>query len=416
MVRGSAAVLRAFCLAAAAASIFVGSALADSPSDSHPPDSRKAGMAADALRLLNEADQHRAQQPGSQDAFLAPTPAESLSDAALVSAVRTGAVPPRGVDVRDDPVAPPELDPYFEGTFKLIHHDYVGSRLVTYDRGVYAVPRREAYVGTFSYFAQPTETDVAFIWPKGSFVVVGKKLTPDGEAETGIYIAEEATAGFALNFVKATPDYLADFERRHARATEAYRRQQAAEAAGSGFDFGQVLALGLGAAMISGADLPGVDKMQLGQAFVSDVLGEGDGTALMSALTSTGTGAGGTGSLFSGGMSFEAPGLDSLLASLAQQAGGAPAAAPGGAAAPVSAPSPAPAAATASGGAATTETYSFSCPHGGSYSIPVSYRKAACGAAMKNFARVYSCNLIDDFASAGERCRQACGQVQCAEQ
>src|SRR3546814_19518499 len=80
------------------------------------------------------------------------------------------------------------------------------------------------------------------------------------------------TAGIARSFVKATPEYLADFERRHARATEAYRRQQAAEAADSGFDFGQVLALGLGAAVISSADLPGVDKMQLGQAFVSDVL------------------------------------------------------------------------------------------------------------------------------------------------
>src|SRR3546814_3602612 len=104
--------------------------------------------------------------------------------------------------------------------------------------------------------------------------VCSSDLTPDGTAETGIFIAEDVTAGIALYFVKATPEYLADFERRHARATEAYRRQQAAEAADSGFDFGQVLALGLGAAVISSADLPGVDKMQLGQAFVSDVLGE----------------------------------------------------------------------------------------------------------------------------------------------
>lgn len=69
-----------------------------------------------------------------------------------------------------------------------------------------------------------------------------------------------------------------------------------------------------------------------------------------------------------------------------------------------------------SGGAAQSETYSFSCPHGGSYSIPVTYRNASCGAAMKTFARVYSCNLIDDFASAGQRCQQACGNAQCAEQ
>jgi len=365
-------------------------------------------MAADALRLLNDADQRKAQQPASPaESFLAPTPADSLSDAALQQAVRLGTPPPKGVDVRDDPGAPATLDPYFEGTFKLTHHDYVGSDVVTYDRGVYAIPRQAAYVGTFTYFAQPTETDRAFIWPKGSFVVVGKKLTPDGKAEAGIYIAEEATAGFALRFVKATPEYLAAFERRHARATEAYRRQQAAEAAESGFDFGQVLALGLGAAMISGADLPGVDKMQLGQAFVSDVLGDGDGTALMNTLVAAAPGAAGGDSLFAGGMSFQAPGLDGLLGGLAQQAAGSGSGMP--------APAPASVAA-ASGGAATSETYGFTCPDGASYSIPVSYRKASCGAAMKNFARVYSCNLIGDFTAAGQQCKQACGNVQCAEQ
>ena len=41
---------------------------------------------------------------------------------------------------------------------------------------------------------------------------------------------------------------------------------------------------------------------------------------------------------------------------------------------------------------------------------------ASCGAAMKNFARVYSCNLIGDFNAAGQRCQQACGNAQCAEQ
>src|SRR3546814_11735767 len=143
--------------------------------------------------------------------------------------------------------------------------------------------------------------------------VCSSDLTPDGTAETGIFIAEDVTAGIALYFVKATPEYLADFERRHARATEAYRRQQAAEAADSGFDFGQVLALGLGAAVISSADLPGVDKMQLGQAFVSDVLGEGEGGALMKTLISARQGGGGGDSRFSGAMSFEATGLDGAL-------------------------------------------------------------------------------------------------------
>src|SRR3546814_18558425 len=85
--------------------------------------------------------------------------------------------------------------------------------------------------------------------------------------------------------------------------------------------FGQVLALGLGAAVISSADLPGVDKMQLGQAFVSDVLGEGEGGALMNTLIPASQGGGGGDSLFSGGMSFEAPGLDGLLESEGRRVG-----------------------------------------------------------------------------------------------
>ncbi|GAB4362099.1 MAG: hypothetical protein Kow00114_17120 [Kiloniellaceae bacterium] len=378
-------------------------------------------MAADALRLLNKADAQKAVAPSQAESFLAPTPAATVGDEDYRRMLRSG-VPLQGIQVRDDVSAPPQRDHYFEGTFKRTHHVYVGRDVVTYDKGVYAMPGQAAYVGTFNYFGQPTQTDVAFVFPKSSFVVVGKKLTPDGKAETGIYIAEDAVAGLALRFVKATPEYLADFERRHLRAAEAYRRQQAEQAASGGFDFGQALALGLGAAVIGSADLPGLDKMQLGQAFVSDVLGNGDGSALMSSFmgalqSAPGQGASGGGALFSGGMDFQAPGLNGMLAALM------PGAAPAGSGAAVHAPAAAPTMAGSAapaggsgGGTARSETYSFSCPSGASYAIPVSYRNASCGAAMKNFARVYSCNLIGDFAAAGQRCQQACGNAQCAEQ
>jgi len=379
-------------------------------------------MAADALRLLNKADSKKAEAPADPAAgFLSPTPAATIADGDYERMLRSGRFA-KGIQVRDDVMAPPERDHYFEGTFKRTHHVYVGEDLVTYDKGVYAMPGQAAYVGTFTYFGEPTQMNVAFVTPKGSFVVVGKKLTSDGKAETGIYIAEDAMAGYALRFVKATPEYLADFERRHARAAEAYRRQQAEEAASGGFDFGQALALGLGAAVIGSADLPGVDKMQLGQAFVSDVLGNGDGSATMNSFMSAMQGASGGGSLFSGGMDFQAPGLNGMLANLIPGSAGGAAGGGGGAVfqAPAAPAAPAAPGATASassgGGAAKTETYRFSCPDGASYSIPVSYRNASCGAAMKNFARVYSCNLIGDFASAGERCQQACGNAQCAEQ
>jgi len=384
-------------------------------------------MASDALRLLNQADALKADAALAEGAgFLAPTPAATIADEDYARMLRSG-VPLQGIQVRDDPVAPAALDHYFEGSFKRAHHVYIGEDLVTYDKGVYAMPGQAAYIGTFTYFGQPTQTDVAFVFPKGSFVVVGKKLTPDGKAETGIYIAEDAVAGFALRFVKATPEYLADFERRHARAAEAYRRQQAEEAASGGFSFGQALALGLGAAVIGGADLPGVDKIELGQAFVGDVLGGGEGTALMNSFIGAMEGETGGDSLFSGGVDFQAPGLNGMLATLMQDSLAGPSGGGSGTAVPAPTPAPAPTAApapastgvsAAAGGAgpARSESYSFSCPSGASYSIPVSYRKASCGEAMKNFARVYSCNLIGDFASAGQRCQQACGNAQCAEQ
>ncbi|MGD1877268.1 MAG: hypothetical protein ACFB13_07185 [Kiloniellaceae bacterium] len=381
-----------------------------------PTDADKAGMAADALRLLNKADALKAQAPSSAaEGFLAPTPAATIADADYERMLRSG-IPLKGIQVRDDVMTPSERDPYFEGTFKRTHHAYRNQELVTFDKGVYAIPGQAAYVGSFNYFGAP-----ATLSAMGSFVFVGKKLTPDGKAETGIYISEEVYAGFAMHFVKATPEYLADFERRHSRAVQAYRQQQAEEAASDGFDFGQVLALGLGAAVIGSADLPGVDKIQLGQAFVSDVLGNGDGTATMNRFMSAMQGASGGDSLFSGGMDFQAPGLNGLLANLMPGSGGGPAdGTASGAGAAVSrapaAPAPVAAASSSGGGAARSETYSFSCPDGASYSIPVSYRNASRGAAMKNFARTYSCNLIGDFASAGQRCQQACGNAQCAEQ
>src|SRR3546814_17158028 len=101
----------------------------------------------------------------------------------------------------------------------------------------------------------------------------------------------------------------------------------------------------------------------------------------------------------------DAPPIYGLLGGMAQQALGAPQPAgappshspPSHSGPPAGALAAAPAAAAASGGSALSEAYSFSCPSGASYSIPVSYRNASCGAAMKNFARVYSCNLIGDL-------------------
>ncbi|MEQ9609604.1 MAG: hypothetical protein RLN99_18240, partial [Kiloniellaceae bacterium] len=114
-------------------------------------------MAADALRLLNKADSEKAEAPADPAAgFLSPTPAATIADDDYARMLRSG-ITLQGIQVRDDPVAPAERDPYFEGSFKRTHHVYVGEDLVTYDKGVYAMPGQAAYVGTFTYFGQPTQ-------------------------------------------------------------------------------------------------------------------------------------------------------------------------------------------------------------------------------------------------------------------
>lgn len=384
----------------------------------------KDAAALDAMRLLGAVDAAApAQVDSARTGFLFPTPPETVDNATFKRAYNSGQQRVEGLQTRQGVFGGPEFYPYFEGTWRRIRHPYIDRDIFTYERGVYAVPQTAAYVGTFSYFPQPMEA-----WeqhPKGAIAVVGKKLTPDGKAETGIFIDEKVISGFALTFVKATPQYLQDFERRHVAAVENYRRRQIAEAE-SGFNFGQLLALGLGAAMIGSSDLPGADKLQIGQAFVSDVMGAGDGKALFNSMMANMPTGGG--SLFDGSTSFAAPGLDGMIAGIAGAAvGGGGTIGQGMAGQGIagqgiagrkvggSAVGGSAAGGGAQQAAARSENYSFTCPTGQNYSIPVSYKNASCGAAMKNFARVFSCNLINDMGSAQSRCQQACGNAQCAE-
>lgn len=387
---------------------FCSAASAQDTSDSN------ATLGADVMQLLQQYDAET--QIGEQSphfSFLAPTPPETFTDATAEYMVASGGQSYRGIQVRDDPVQPPDRDPYFEGTFKPIEHAYLNRTLITYDQGAYAIPGDAAYVGNFHYFGQPTEE--WDYYTKGSFVVVGKKINWDGTSEDGIYIAENAVAGFALNFVRATPEYLNQFEQRHAAAVQSYQQQLASS--NDGWDFGQVLALGLGAAMIGASDLPDADKLNLAQAFISDVSGDGSGTALANIANAYGGGNSSLDGLFTGGQSFEAPGLNVVLSAVTGQAIEEPLQVP-----PASPPQGTTTATsvgtqttTVSQAAPQTDNFTFTCPMGGTYTIPISYKKASCGNAMKAFAKTYSCNLIDDFAKAGQQCLQACGNNQCAE-
>lgn len=61
-------------------------------------------------------------------------------------------------------------------------------------------------------------------------------------------------------------------------------------------------------------------------------------------------------------------------------------------------------------------TYNASCPGTGrAISIPISYRTQACLVAAQEFALAYSCNDADSFARVTQGCVSACGSAQCAE-
>ena len=62
-----------------------------------------------------------------------------------------------------------------------------------------------------------------------------------------------------------------------------------------------------------------------------------------------------------------------------------------------------------SGSSATgSYDYSFSCPAGGTYSVPIPNRlSSSCRSAWEYYARTYGCNDADNFAEANSR-KAAC--------
>src|SRR3546814_15168858 len=94
---------------------------ADETNDKNAGD-KKAGMAADAMRLLEQADRLKAGVPASSAAgLLAPTPGPALTDADRGRALRAGITPAQGLDVRNAPGAPPAPGPSFGCTVTFIH-------------------------------------------------------------------------------------------------------------------------------------------------------------------------------------------------------------------------------------------------------------------------------------------------------
>jgi hypothetical protein len=276
----------------------------------------------------------------------------------------------------------------YVGTFRRSTSPVTG-RLThwVFDKGVFSRHNGDRYVGTFYFFHDAYNEREAAPSPMpqgGTYIMVGDYVPKSGPGHSGIYYGWTTQGLFNSGWVEADQAFLTEFEEGRRRQVAYYKeqiRQEQREAA-SGFSFGQILALGLGAAVIGVADIPATDALRIGGAFASDVLSGGKTNALNQFIST-------------------------------QQS--AAAAAAGGRAAglgPSSTPGAPPGSATAT---YKNEQVTVSCPSGVSSVIPISYKTAACRDAMVTFAKVYSCNLIDDFASAGATCQSACGDPQCLQ-
>ncbi len=316
---------------------------------------------------------------------------DTLSPETFAYRLRSGDMSPvEGVMSRGDDV--------FEGRWKIHEDPYTQAKRYTYDKGSYqsnfhygvAQANNGLYRGDFLYFQDPP-VQGGRAPSSATFVMIGSFTRHDGVQDTGIYVAENSFYATPLYFIKATPAYLERIEQRYQRQVANYREEQlrlAREAQASEksmFNFGQLLALGLGGLMLASADIPGADRMEIGTALFKDVMSQGQTDALAS-LTREKSGSYATGA---------ATGANLRSASAVSAVSGRPGAA-------ASAPG-------------QTTSYSFSCPSGQSSTVSISYKTASCLAAKKEMTRIYACNMVNDFSKVQGLCSSGCGTPQCTD-
>lgn len=257
-----------------------------------------------------------------------------------------------------------------------------------FDNGVFTRPNGDRYVGRFLFFhAVYNEQEKAgsTLPNDGTYIMVGRFIPKSGTGKDGIYYNNFMT-GLPMRWIEADETFLAEIENSN-RQQVAYlkdeiRREQAE--ADSGLSFGQVLALGLGAAALGAADIPSADALQIGSAFATDVLSGGETNALNQMIVNQQSASAAAAGANASGLGLGAAGMETPAAD--------------------------PATATYK-----NDQVTVSCPSGVSSTIPLSYKTEACRSAMISFAKVYACNMIDDFSAASASCQSACGDPQCRE-
>lgn len=250
-----------------------------------------------------------------------------------------------------------------------------------FDSGVFTRPNGDRYVGRFLYFhsVHDEEEKAASALPyDGTYLMVGSLVRKSGEMKEAVYY-NLMQPGMPMRWIEADEAFLKEIEESNRQQVNYVKEQIRLEQEESegGLSFGQILALGLGAAVIGSADIPSADALQIGSAFASDLLSGGETNALNRLIVDQQ-------SASASAAGASASGMDTGTASAASVM-------------------------------YMNDEVSITCPSGVSSVIPVSYKTEACRDAMVSFAKVYSCNLIDDFASASATCQNVCGDPQCRQ-
>ncbi|WP_133125824.1 hypothetical protein [Thalassospira marina] len=147
------------------------------------------------------------------------------------------------------------------------------------------------------------------------------------------------------------------------------------------FDFGQLFAVAAGAAIIGGADIPDAAKVDIGTAFMADVMSD-TGTTNMQSLQNTYQ------------QQLQRNNNVPAVAGTAQQAS---------------------ATAKPAGGLKTYNAKITCEDTGVTNTIPVPYRTEACRIAAIDFAQTFACNKLDQDRVT-RNCQSACGDPQCLQQ
>ena len=104
--------------------------------------------------------------------------------------------------------------PYFSGKYGRITHAFLRQDVAVIKRGVYYTGLDIEYRGRFEYL--PAKSGMQSGLASGFYIFFGDKVdTEDNETESGLFVSDENMGGAPIRFVKATPSYLAQMQRKY---------------------------------------------------------------------------------------------------------------------------------------------------------------------------------------------------------